>query len=436
MLRTHARSRRLHWPPIPVADDMGARVAVVGSGIAGLRAAEAVLDAGVGAQVVLIGDETYPTYARPGLTKKTLSTIGGRQEDLLSSIRADRPVHPDLTWRLNTRVNSADLSSHELHLSTGARLHYDRLVIASGLRSRDADSGGKKCMAHSHVSLRGLEDARHIHGRLQAGGDVAILGSGFIGCEVAALACAYGCRVTIVGPRYRGLLGRVLGSTLSDALANWFVANGVNFIEDGQATTVTCGGPLECTFVSTDPTALGLDKGDGRSPLYIEATGSIPNAEWLAGNRLDLSDGVLVDARMRVLNCADAFAAGDVARYPKPWGSPRSIRVESWKNAIDTGRVAGQSVACSLDCNLPTASIKYLPMLSTVLFGLRIQIAGYPSGSDTEEFLAGSPERLKDGVLVRYFRGDVPSGVVYIDTEARMNGEYARLARSLKLRTS
>ena len=77
--------------------------------------------------------------------------------------------------------------------------------------------------------------------------------------------------------------------------------------------------------------------------------------EWLHGNGLDLSDGVPVDEYMRVSPSADVVAAGDIARYPDPWAVGSLTRMEFWKNAIDTGRSAGRSLASALGYGAATS---------------------------------------------------------------------------------
>lgn len=154
--------------------------------------------------------------------------------------------------------------------------------------------------------------------------------------------------------------------------------------------------------------------------------------EWLHGNGLDLSDGVRVDEYMRVPGCANVFAAGDISRYPDPWTAESLTRMEFWKNAIDTGDLAGRSLASSLGYESKISHIKYFPAMTTEVFGLRIQIAGNPKTSTSMEIVRGDLDRLDHGVLVTFLREDVLVGAAYMEKGARFNSIYIELVKSLK----
>ncbi|WP_217246034.1 NAD(P)/FAD-dependent oxidoreductase [Streptomyces sp. AC602_WCS936] len=381
-------------------------IGIVGSGIAGLRAAGALLKRKVDARIVIFGDEAHRTYNRPGLTKKRYPSIA---EDL----RVKGAENDALTWRLDTRVETADLRDKVLHLSTGDTFAYDSLVIASGVRPRTSAT---------HRTLRSLDDARYVHHELQAGKKVTIVGAGFVACELASLAKEYGCEAVMLETLRNGPFEGILGERIATALAQWITRNGVTFLTGDSAREALCDGVTE---VPED--GAGADRS-----LLIEAIGSIPNVEWLKGNDLDLSDGVRVDAYMRVPEYADVFAAGDVARYPDPWATEQLTRMEFWKNAIDTGDLAGKSVASSLGYDTKASGIGYFPSVATEVFGLRIQIAGNPKISDSMEIVHGDLNHLDRGVLVKFLRKDELVGVSYMDRGARLNSAYIDLLRSLK----
>ncbi|QFZ18768.1 NAD(P)/FAD-dependent oxidoreductase [Saccharothrix syringae] len=385
--------------------DGGRTIGVVGSGIAGLRAAKALLTCGVDAEVVIFGDEAHRTYNRPGLTKRPYPPPGAPGTAMAEDLEVAGLDDDALTWRLGTGVDTADLRDKVLHLSTGETFDYDGLVIASGVRARTSTGGSGG--SHPRRTLRGLDDAQHIHDELRASGKVTIAGAGFVACELASLAGKYGCEVVMLESPRRGPFRGLLGKRISIALRRWFARHGV-------------------TFLPGDP-----EPSPDRS-LFVEAIGSVPNTEWLRGNGLDLSDGVRVDARMRVPGHEDVFAAGDVARYPDPWAAGRLTRIELWKNAIDTGDLAGRSLAASLGRGAGKPRLGYFPNTTSEVFGLRIQVAGNPKASDAAEVVRGDPDHPDRGVLVRFLRGGVAVGVAYLDEGARFNSTYIELLRSLK----
>ncbi|MDP9641461.1 NADPH-dependent 2,4-dienoyl-CoA reductase/sulfur reductase-like enzyme [Actinopolyspora lacussalsi] len=398
----------------------GPVVGVVGTGIAGLQSANAVLERNPDARIVIFGDETHRTYNRPGLTKKRyqLLTSGTTITD---ELKVDGAASDSATWRLGTRVESADLYNKVLQLRTGETFDYDSLVIATGVRPRISAEDARECAIHMHKTLRDLDDAHHIHRDLRTGTELTIVGSGFVACELASLATEYGCAVAMLEARRRGPFERVLGERIATALGRWMTRNGVTFLTGDSARDRLCNG---------DSSAHSEPSSD-RS-LLVEAIGSVPNVEWLHGNGLDLSDGVRVDEHMRVPECADVYAAGDVARYPDPWTAESLTRREFWKNAIDTGDLAGRSLASSLGCGSKISHIRYFPLMSTEVFGLRIQIAGNPKAATSMEVVRGDLDRLDHGVVVTFSKEDLLVGVAYLDKGARLNSIYIDLVKTLK----
>ncbi|MBY8867709.1 NAD(P)/FAD-dependent oxidoreductase [Streptomyces sennicomposti] len=407
---------------MPATADRRPLIGIVGSGIAGLRAADAILKCEVDARIVVFGDEAHRTYNRPGLTKKRYPLSGALEKTIAEDVRVKGADNDAVTWRLGIRVETADLGDRILRLSTGETFEYDRLVIASGIRPRTSARGDGECELHTHRTLRGLGDARYIHHRLQAGEKVTIVGAGFVACELASLAKEYGCEVLVLEALRRGPFESVLGERVAMTLGRWLAQQGVTFLTGDSARKFLC----EAKPSNPEPAS-------DRS-LFIEAIGSVPNVEWLHGNGLDLSDGVRVDEYMRVSPWENVFAAGDIARYPDPWAAGNLTRMEFWKNAIDTGDLAGRSVAASLGHGSVTSRIGYFPSMTTEVLGLRIQIAGDPKTSDSMEIVCGDLDRPDQGVLVAYLREGAMIGAAYLDKGARFNSAYIKLLRSLRER--
>lgn len=395
-------------------------IGIVGSGIAGLRAAKAILKSKADARIVIFGDENHHTYSRPGLTKRRYPSSAALDLAIARDLKVKGIENSALTWRLGTRVDTADLGGKILRLSTGEKLEYESLVIAAGVRPRTSAEGGGECAFHSHRTLRGVDDAYYVHHELQAGKKVTIAGAGFVACELASLAKEYGCEVVMLEALRRGPFESVLGERVSSALRRWIVQNGVTFLAGDSAKELLCDRPR------------GSTNGASARSLYVEAIGSVPNVEWLHGNGLDLSDGVRVDEYMRVPEYTDVFAAGDIARYPDPWAPGSSTRKEFWKNAIETGDLAGRSLVSSWGYPAKVSGIGYFPSMATEVFGLRIQIAGNPQVSDSLEVVRGDLDRLDHGVLVKFLREETTVGAAYLDKGARFNSLYIEMVKSLK----
>ncbi|GAA1517246.1 FAD/NAD(P)-binding oxidoreductase [Nocardioides humi] len=307
---------------------MSGTILVVGASMAGLRVAERIRGLGHSGPMTVIGDEPCMPYNRPPLSKEALR---GEEYDE----RLPFPIRPalnDVQWRLSTAAVSADLDERRVVTSAGDELSYDGMVIATGLRPRRLDLPGPQ--AGRHV-VRSMADAQALRDALRNAPSVAVVGASFIGCEVAAVAVTLGCQVTVVAPE-REPMERVLGTELGAQVRRRHHEAGVTFRMQEVPVAFEGDGAVEAVLLSSGERV--------PAAVVVEAVGSMPNAEWLGGNGLDLSDGVLCDARMRVEGAECVVAAGDVARFPHRWSTGRAVRVEHWNTVGDIARVAGDSL--------------------------------------------------------------------------------------------
>ncbi|NDZ91272.1 FAD-dependent oxidoreductase, partial [Streptomyces sp. SID10115] len=303
-------------------------MAVVGASLGGLRAAEQLRAAGWHGAITVFGDEPHLPYNRPPLSKAVLA---GHALAAGTELRR-RPSVEDVEWRLGSAVTAADLTARTLTLTDGSVHMYEGLVAATGVRPRRLPMPGGP---PRHV-VRTLEDSTALAAGLAAGARVSVIGSGFIGCEVAATARTAGCAVTVVAPETEPMAS-ALGPHLARALRLRHEARGVRFHMGRLATELT---PEGC--VLDDGTEL-------RADLIVEAIGSLPNTEWLAATPgLDLTDGILCDAHLRIGGLPHAVAVGDVARFPNPRYGPVPRRVEHWSVPGDTARHAARTLVAAL----------------------------------------------------------------------------------------
>ena len=371
-------------------------IAVVGAGVGGLRAAEALRTAGHEAGIVILGDEAHSPYSRPPLSKDLLA--GKREPDAI--MLPPSSDLGDVTWRLGHPVASADLDAHHLVTTEGTTVEFEGLVIATGVRSRRLGLPGP---VHGRYALRGLDDALTLRPLLRAGTRLVVIGAGFIGCEVAASARGLGCEVTVVAPE-RVPMERPLGVDLGAVLQRHHEEQGVAFrLGAGVATLLG------------DDHVTGVELASGEvlpCDLVLEAVGSAPNVEWLADNGLDLVDGVVCDEFMRVEGRADVVAVGDVARFPNALFGDLPLRVEHWNIPMETARRAAPALLAGLAGEEPKGEpFAPLPAFWTHQFDVRLQSFGAPGlGQGDIRVLAGD---LDAGpVVVGYHRHGRLVGIV------------------------
>lgn len=378
----------------------------------GLRAAEALRKSGYTGELTVIGGERHAPYNRPPLSKEVLSSVVTHEAVAFPQ----RPATADVKWMLGSRAASADLDAHTVTTEDGAQYEWSALVIATGLRSRRLPL---RELPGVHA-VRTLDDAMALREELVAGARVVVLGSGFVGCEVAATARKLGCEVTIVSPTGLPII-RSLGSELAAELRRRHEAHGVSFVEAKTVVEVEGGGALEALVLGTGER---ID-----ADVLIEAIGSECNVEWLEGTDLDVSDGVLADGAMRAVSRDgrvhdDVYVVGDVARFPNAMfdGVPR--RIEHWNIPTDTGRRAGAVLAAWLAGDGSFESLvaqEFTPMPSfwSNQFEVALQAYGLPGLADEGgiRLLQGD---LSAEAIVGYHRGDRLVGVVGLGMKAAL----------------
>ena len=369
---------------------MAQRVVVVGAGLGGLRVAEALRRQNV--DVTVIGDETYLPYNRPPLSKEALK--GGVD---LDGLYFRRKVD-DIDWRLGSSVTGCSLADRTVEAG-GDTYAFDGLVIASGIRPRHLPVPGPQPEV-----LRTVDDALRLRERPTPGTRLLIVGAGFIGCEVAATARGLGCEVTVTAFDAQPML-RPLGEELGAAMRAHHETHGVRFhLGVGVAEFHDDGVTL------ADGTRLTAD-------VVLEAVGSVANTEWLEGNGLDLSDGVLTDNLLRAVGTdVPVVVVGDIARFPNPLFDDVPRRVEHWNMPTETGKRAGLTLAAILRGEETDGEFRPMPSFWSDQYDYSLQSYGMPG--------LGEP-RLVDGewsgdCIVEYRRDDELVGVIGVNRTAEV----------------
>jgi 3-phenylpropionate/trans-cinnamate dioxygenase ferredoxin reductase subunit len=303
--------------------------AVVGGGMAGAHAVEALRADGVSARIVLIGDERDPPYERPPLSKEYLAGRTGREKLLVHE--PDWYAKNEIELMLGTRVTAIDRASGRLELGDGGQLHYDRLLLATGSVPRKLRVPGSDLDGVHYLRRVGNSDA--LRDAIRAGGPLVVVGGGWIGLEVAAVARQAGLDVTLVESA-PGLLG-VLGPQVGERFAA---------LHRGHGVDVRTGSGVEEILGSGRVEAVRLAGGEQvPAAAVLIGVGIRPLTELAEAAGLPVDNGVLVDATLRTADPA-IWAAGDVANAENDWVGHR-VRVEHFANATDQGPFAARNMA-------------------------------------------------------------------------------------------
>lgn len=394
-------------------------VVVVGAGLGALRTAESLRSHGYDGPVLVLGDEPWLPYSRPPLTKEALV---GDVDHAALAFRL-RPEVADVQWHLGEPVVAADPEARTVTTRAGDVVAYAALVAASGVRPRRLEDVGI-AVPHgtARTVVRTLEDAAALAPLLREHRRLAVVGAGFIGCEVAAAARSRGCQVDVVAVDDEPMV-RPLGPLLAAALRRRHEAAGVRFhLGRTIAAVVPAGEDGASRLELDDGTTLEAD-------VVVEALGSDPRPTWLTDPRLDVADGVHVDAALRPWLSGDDGAhaldgvamVGDLARFPNPRFGAGAWRVEHWSTPTDTGRRAGAVLARWLASGCDAQDADYravveqpwevLPTFWSDQADVHLLSYGMPQLADPDGI--GALEGDLDGdVVVGYHRGDNLAGVV------------------------
>ncbi|MEV4416979.1 FAD-dependent oxidoreductase [Catellatospora sp. NPDC049609] len=352
---------------------------IVGASLAGARAAETLRAEGFTGRVLLIGQEDEVPYERPPLSKGFLQGKDAREKAY---------VHPrewyaeqDIELMLGRRVVAVHPQAHTVTLDGDEQFAYHKLLLATGSRVRTLDVPGADA-AGIH-QLRTYPDSEALRAALtaQPSPQVLVVGSGWIGLEVAAAARGYGCPVTVVA-HDRAPLRRVLGDELAEVFRRLHEANGVEFrFESGVRSFGDLDGAVR-SAVLEDGTELAAD-------LVVAGVGIRPDTSLAEQAGLAVDDGVVVDAGLRTSD-PDVYACGDVASAWHPL-LRRHLRTEHWANARAGGKAAGKAMLGQ------EISYDQVPYFFTDQYDLGMEYCGWAGPGDYARVVFRGDTAIVDG---------------------------------------
>ncbi|HEX2144391.1 MAG TPA: FAD-dependent oxidoreductase [Glycomyces sp.] len=354
---------------------------IVGGGLAAAKAAQTLRDEGFEDDLVVVTGEAHRPYERPPLSKDYLRG----EADRSAVFTVDETWYAQNTeLRTGEPATGLDPAARKLTLADGSTVHYKKLLLATGSNPRPLPIPGADFQG-VHL-LRTVEQSDLLAAALKDAEKVAIVGDGWIGMEVAAVARQLGREVTVFGHGAYPL-ERVLGPEMGLVFAKLHTDRGVDLRPRTQVARI----------LGEDGKATGVETEEGwRAPAdaVLIAVGATPNTGLAveAGINLrakELGGGIAVDGTLRTSG-PDIWAAGDIASIPSiHYGRP--IRVEHWQTALDTGPHAAKAMLGAED------PYDKLPYFFTDQFDLGMEYLGFVPGPDAydEVVVSGSIESLE-----------------------------------------
>jgi NADPH-dependent 2,4-dienoyl-CoA reductase/sulfur reductase-like enzyme len=372
------------------------RILIVGTGRAGVAAAEELRRQGFPGEIAMLGAEKEGPYDRPSCSKGILTGHKRPQDTRM-------PFHDeDLTWYLGRTAVDLDPDNHRVETDTGESFAYDGLVIATGSSPRmpkwAADPG-------VHL-LHNLEHAWALRRALRTAERVIIVGGGITGAEVASAVRSMARDCVVIDSKHQ-VMARALGEEIGGHVTDVMREEGVDF---------RLGHRVASANRFKNGWMVQLDDGENLiGDVVVATTGGRPDTAWLSNTGIDLSNGVLCDPSLRAIGLDDVVACGAVATWPNLRYGPSPRKAEHWISSLEQGRGAARTLLAE---DGEAGPVTVIPRFWTEQWGLRIQVCGelVPDGEvKISELKRHRRDKARSGVVVGYHRDERLVGLVSVN---------------------
>lgn len=393
--RVFVRNKIISAPPVEqlaATIEQPENIVIVGGGAAGFACAEMLRRRGYQGRLTMLSDDTDAPCDRPNLSKDYLA--GTAPEEWMPLRSEDFYKDNRIDLQLNTCVQHIDTTNHQLITRDGRNILFDRLVLATGAEPVRVPIPGQE---RAHVfTLRSFSDSRRIIEHAKHARAAVVLGSGFIGLEVAAALRTRNLAVHVVSLD-QCPLQNVLGAELGNFIRDLHEQHGVVFHMGTSLTSIDAE-----TVTLSNGARLDAD-------LVILGVGVRPRTALAESAGLNIDKGILVDAYLQT-GIPGIYAAGDVARWHDA-ASGEALRIEHWVVAERQGQTVAK--------NLLGAHEKFqdVPFFWSVHYDLTINYAGHAQTWDAIEIDGDITAR---DCLVRYQKNGITVAVAAIGRDKQV----------------
>ena len=346
---------------------------IVGAGQSAIQCITSLRKEDYPGLITLVGEEEHLPYQRPPLSK-------GFLEDTVSNERLyfkklEFFIENKVKLKLGTKAEEIDIENNNIHLSDNTKLSFDKLVFATGSSVRKLDFPGKDL--NSIHYLRGLDDALSIKKDLQTRQNIVVVGAGYIGLEVAAIAAKQNKSVTVIEMADR-VMNRTVDPQISDYYLNLHQKNGVTFkFNTSLQEIIGTNNPEK--VVCSDGSEVAAD-------MVVIGAGIMPNVELAENAGLSCDNGIVVNEFGKT-DHADIYACGDCTNHPNKLLN-KKIRLESVHNAMEQSKTVASSII--------NKSLAYnqIPWFWSDQYDHKLQIVGL-SGDHDKVIMRGDMSEAK-----------------------------------------
>lgn len=346
---------------------------IIGAGQSAIQCINSLKKEGYAGSITMIGEEEHLPYQRPPLSKGFLEDSVNKER--LYFKKLDFFTENKIQLKLGTSANKVDLENKLVFLSDDTHLSFDKLVFATGSRVRKLDFPGSN-LSSIHY-LRGLDDAESIKNDLERSKEVVVIGAGYIGLEVAAIAAKKNVTVSVIEMADR-VMNRTVDPQISDYYLKLHQNNGVKFIFNNSLEEIKGSKKVESVLCS--------DGSEIKADMVIIGAGIIPNVELADQAGVFCDNGILVD-EFGQTNYKNVYACGDCTSHPNKLLN-KQLRLESVHNAMEQSKtVAFSAIAKPLEYN-------QVPWFWSDQYDHKLQIVGL-SGEHDNVVMRGNTKDQK-----------------------------------------
>lgn len=335
---------------------------IIGGGMVAGYAAKELAERRLKAnELAIVSSDTAVPYERPPLSKGFLA---GKDDEAGIRINAEEFYREHgIELLRGTEVRALDCAKRVVNAGAGGEIGFEKLILATGATPRTLDIPGSK-LSGIHY-LRSLDDSKRIREAAAAAKRAVVVGSGFIGMEVAAVLAQKGIDTTMVVREDR-IGKKIFTPAMSRSFETYFAARGVRFVKQAEVAEASGQGKLTAAVLN--------DRRRIECDLMVAGIGVRPVTELAAQSGLEVNDGVVVNEYLET-RVTGIYAAGDVANYQDTLFDKRR-RVEHWDNAVSQGQ------HCARALTGERAAFVHVPYFFSDVFDLSYEYWGDAEGAD------------------------------------------------------
>ena len=338
------------------------KLVIIGAGQSAIQCITSLKKEGYSGSITLVGEEEHLPYQRPPLSKGFLEDSINKER--LYFKKLDFFTENKIQLHLGSSAEKIDMENNKVYLSDRSELEFDKLVFATGSRVRHLDFPGSDL--NSIHYLRSLDDAESIKNDLKISQNLVVIGAGYIGLEVAAIAAKNNISVSVIE-----MADRVMNRTVDPQISQYYLElhqkNGVTFKFNTSLEEIK-GDKSVQSVICSDGTEIKAD-------TVIIGAGIIPNFELAEDAGIDCTNGIEVDEYGRT-NLKNIYACGDCTNHPNKLLN-KNLRLESVHNAMEQAKTVASSIMSN------PSEYSQIPWFWSDQYDHKLQIVGLSGDHDT-----------------------------------------------------